>query len=58
MSTTHEQPTAHHADTTIPPAPRSSRRDEYRPAEPGVPFGIPTPRDDEDFEPTIIRGRE
>lgn len=58
MSTTHEQPTAQHADMIAPMQRSSSRPDEYRPEPPGVPFGIPTPRDDEDFEPTIIRGRE
>lgn len=56
MSMTHDQPTAQ-ADT-IPPAPRLPRRDELGMEQSDVPFGIPTPRDDEGFEPTIIRGRE
>ncbi|WP_157362382.1 hypothetical protein [Haloechinothrix halophila] len=57
MSTIHEQPAAH-TDSAIAPAPRPPGRDEFRTDQSDVPFGIPTPRDDEDFEPTIIRGRE
>ncbi len=56
MSTTHEQPATH--TDMIPPAPRSPGNGEFRTEQSEVPFGIPTPRDDEDFEPTIIRGRE
>lgn len=56
MSTTHEQPAAQESDTTFAPAQR--RRGEGPQATQESPFGIPTPRDDDGFEPTIIRGRE
>lgn len=56
MSTTHEQPAAQESDTTFTPAQRRLGEDPQATQE--APFGIPTPRDDDGFEPTIIRGRE